>query len=67
MAQHAGLSKSWSNFHEAIKFLHRPGRKRAFEAQVREQLSFLPFLLQVSVARGDIVPAKHIISSEEQA
>lgn len=44
-----------------------PGRKRALEAQVREQLSFFPFLLQVSVARGDTAPAKHITNSEEQA
>lgn len=34
---------------------------------MREQLSFLPFLLQVSMARGDTVPAKQISSSEEQA
>lgn len=44
-----------------------PGKKRALDEQVREQLSFLPFLLQVSVARGDTVPAKHITSSKEQA
>lgn len=41
-----------------------PGRKRALEVQVREQLSFLPFLLQDSVARWEAEPTRHFTSSE---
>lgn len=41
-----------------------PGRKRALVAQVRAQLSFLPVLLQVRVARGGTDPGRHFSSSE---
>lgn len=44
-----------------------PGRKRALEAQVRAQLSFLPVLLQVRVARGGTEPGRHFTSSEGHA
>jgi len=44
-----------------------PGRKRALEAQERAQLSFLPVLLQVRVARGGTEPGRHFTSSEGHA
>lgn len=44
-----------------------PGRKRALEAQVRAQLSFLPVLLQVRVARGGTEPGRHFTNSEGHA
>lgn len=44
-----------------------PGWKRALEAQVRAQLSFLPILLQVRVARGGTEPDRHFTSSEGHA
>lgn len=44
-----------------------PGWKRALEAQVRAQLSFLPVLLQVRVARGGTEPDRHFTSSEGHA
>lgn len=44
-----------------------PGRKWALEAQVRAQLSFLPVLLQVRVARGGTEPGRHFSSSEGHA
>lgn len=44
-----------------------PGRKWALEAQVRAQLSFLPILLQVRVARGGTEPGRHFTSSEGHA
>lgn len=36
------------------------------EAQVREQLSFFPVLLQVSVAFGATSPGGHLTSSERE-
>lgn len=44
-----------------------PGRNRALEVQERAQLSFLPILLQVRVARGGTEPGRHFTSSKGQA
>lgn len=44
-----------------------PGRNRALEVQERAQLSFLPILLQVRVARGGTEPGRHFTSSKGHA